>query len=86
MDEQIWMDISRQLDTLINMLTEEKRSKKKMKTGRPSKEHIVVRFRNRYPDVTKTQCVRMTGLSIKTVSKYWNVGEKRESNCEEKEV
>ena len=77
MDEQMLVNISKQLDTLITMLTEEGH-KKKAKIGRPKKEHIVLRFRERYPEFSKSQCVKITGLSIKTVSKYWNVYEKNE--------
>ena len=71
MEEQLLINISKQLERLIDMHTELPR-KQQSKIGRPSKEHVVTKFRESYPNFTKAQCVEVTGLTIKTVSKYWN--------------
>ena len=68
--EEILRDISKQLDEVMNMLAKQE-PQASHKIGRPTKEDIVMRYRRKYPDDSKTSCVRATGLSIKTVSKYW---------------
>ena len=72
MEEQMLIYISKQLDELTSLLTTKEVAKEKTRAGRPEKKHIVFRFRDKYPNSSKTQCVRMTELSIKTVSKYWD--------------
>ena len=75
MEEKMLLKLSEQLDAIMAMLEKEyPRSKKKTKgkMGRPTKGHIVLRFRKHSPEDSKLECVRQTGLSIKTVSKYWN--------------
>jgi len=66
--------ISKQLNIIIEMLAKEKHtvSDKTRKMGRPTKQHLVRIYRSRYPLNRKMQCARETGLSIKTVSKYWH--------------
>jgi hypothetical protein len=71
MQEEVLMNISKQLETLIDMLSKEA-GRGTVKVGRPSKKHIVVKFRNTYPTYTKSRCIQITGLSSKTVSKYWD--------------
>lgn len=71
MNEQLLMLISKQLEEISAMLI--KQQVKGGKMGRPSKEHIVVRYRKNYPEGRKTDCARITGISIKTVSKYWDL-------------
>lgn len=39
--------------------------------GRPTAEHIVKEWRNEHPDGKKATCIRETGLSKKTVYKWW---------------
>lgn len=39
--------------------------------GRPTAEHIVRNWQNHNPDGRKVDCARATGLSVKTVSKWW---------------
>ena len=41
--------------------------------GRPTKGHIVRMCRMQHPDARKMEVKRGTGLSIKTVSKYWDI-------------
>ena len=77
MEEQILMRISQQLEALT-MLLEAGEKKPWGKMGRPTKEHIVIRYRMGYPQGKKMECVRATGLSIKTVSKYWNMAIEQE--------
>ena len=75
MDEKMLQKLSEQLDMIMEMLERtqpRKERKRPVKMGRPSKKYIVVRFRKQYPDDAKMDCVRETGVSIKTVSKYWN--------------
>ena len=78
MEEKLLQKLSEQLDTIMEML--ERRQPKKNRTrsgkmGRPSKKHVVVRFRKRYPEAPKIECIKATGLAIKTVSKYWDEAE-----------
>lgn len=40
--------------------------------GRPSAEQTVRSWRNEHPDGRKADCIRETGLSKKTVYKWWN--------------
>jgi len=73
MNEQLLMLISKQLEEINAMLVRQERQKNAQgKMGRPTKEHIVTRYRKRYPTGKKMECARATGISIKTVSKYWN--------------
>ena len=76
MQEEMLMNISKQLETLIEMLSKEEK-KEPAKVGRPNKKHIVVKFRKMYPTYSKSQCMKMTGLSSKTVKKYWDIQEER---------
>ena len=46
--------------------------------GRPSKEHIVKRYRKAYPQGKKMECARVMGINIKTVSKYWDLYEEKD--------
>ena len=71
MQEDLLVNISKQLETVIDMLTE-KVNEPHRTCGRPNKRHIIRRFRKKHPTYSKTQCVQMTGVSIKTVSKYWD--------------
>jgi hypothetical protein len=71
MQEEMLINISKQLETLIEILSKE-RGRGSAKVGRPSKKHVVVNFRKAYPNLSKTRCMRMTGLNSKTVSKYWD--------------
>jgi len=71
MQEQILRLISKQLEEVISLIGTHKKEHWG-KVGRPTKEHIVRKYRQKYPDSWKMQCVRTTGLSIKTVSKYWD--------------
>ena len=41
------------------------------KGGRKSKENVVVEWQKENPTGTKAQCIKETGLSPKTVYKYW---------------
>lgn len=43
------------------------------KDGRPTAERIVREYRWLHPDARKCDCIRDTGLSKKTVYKWWNV-------------
>jgi len=73
METQMLVNISKQLDELMDLLTKELvKEKEKTKAGRPTKEHIVFRYRDRYPKRSKTECIKATELSSKTVSKYWD--------------
>ena len=38
----------------------------------PTKQSQVKNWRNKHPQGSKSECARMTGISPKTVSKYWN--------------
>lgn len=40
--------------------------------GRPTAEHAVSDYRKLHPDARKVDCIRDTGLSKKTVYKWWN--------------
>ena len=71
MQEKMFTKILQQLDEIKGMLNG--KPGKRDRIGRPTKKHIVVKFREDYPDSKKIQCVRKTGLSIKTVSKYWDL-------------
>ena len=42
------------------------------KKGQPTKKEIVLLWRNTYPEGRKIDCERETGLSRKTVLKWWN--------------
>jgi hypothetical protein len=79
MNEKEWLEhISNQLNILTDVLliyqnnASVKNRSPAGKTGRPTKGHIVRIYRMKYPKGLKMQCVRETGLSIKTVSKYWH--------------
>jgi len=72
MEEQMLVMISKQLEELTTLLKQQE-GRSQGKTGRPTKEHIVIRYRTNYPYARKMECVRATGLSIKTVSKYWEI-------------
>jgi hypothetical protein len=71
MSEQMLMLISKQLEEISALLN--KQQLKTGKIGRPSKKHIVMRYRENYPTGRKMECAKMLGISIKTVSKYWDV-------------
>jgi len=75
MNEQLLVLISKQLEEINAMLTkqEQRQGQSQGKMGRPSKEHIVVRYRKSHPNGKKMECAKLTGISIKTVSKYWDV-------------
>ena len=81
MHEQMLMLISKQLEEITRMLTKQYKEPWGQ-TGRPTKEHDVLRYRESYPTARKMECVRATGLSIKTVSKYWELYEE----SKEKEI
>ena len=81
MQEQMLMLISKQLEEITRML-EKQYQGSWGQIGRPTKEHDVLRYRENYPTAGKMECVRATGLSIKTVSKYWGLYEE----SEEKEI
>ena len=73
MEEQLLLLISRQLEEIHVMLTrQQEEGKIPKRLGRPTKEHIVFRYREKYPNGKKMECVKATGISIKTVSKYWD--------------
>lgn len=72
MEEQMLVMISKQLEELTTLI-KQRESRPRSKTGRPTKEHVVIRYRESYPRAKKMECVRATGLSIKTVSKYWEL-------------
>jgi hypothetical protein len=72
--EEILQRISKQLEEIIHLLKVQKQEKTAWgKMGRPTKEHIVRNYRKKKPQKRKMQCVRDTGVSIKTVSKYWDM-------------
>ena len=73
MQEQMLLFIAKQLEEIIKMLEKQEGKESTGKIGRPTKGHIVALYRTNYPEATKTQCVRSTALSIKTVSKYWDL-------------
>ena len=72
MKDEMLQYISRQLTVAISMLEKQQREPTN-KIGRPTKEHIVIGYRESYPEASRRGCARATGLSIKTVSKYWNL-------------
>jgi len=79
MDDDMLALILQQLDNLTNLLLQGKNTNASGKIGRPTKGHIVLAYRQNHPHARKSQCCRETGLSIKTVSKYWEEqGEKHE--------
>jgi len=71
MSEQLLMLISKQLEEINAILT--KQQLKTGKLGRPDKKQIVMRYRENYPTGKKMECARVLGISIKTVSKYWDL-------------
>jgi len=79
MEEQMLIMISKQLEELTTLLGKQKKSSQG-KLGRPTKEHIVIRYRENYPKAKKMACARATGLSIKTVSKYWDMVPTKKEN------
>lgn len=83
MEEKMLMLISKQLERITAMI-EKRQGNYGGKMGRPTKEHIVIQYRISYPEARKMQCARATGLSIKTVSKYWDLiaVENKENNVE----
>ena len=46
--------------------------------GRPDKEQIVLDWRKTHPDGRKAECIRDTGLSKKTVYKWWEPEKKKQ--------
>ena len=82
MQEELLMLISKQLEEIIGVIGTQ-RKERWGKVGRPTKEHIVKKYRKAHPDSWKMQCVRTTGLSIKTVSKYWDAVEKKAEDVQE---
>ena len=75
MDEQLLLQISKQLEELTVLLAKQQK-RPWGKPGRPTKEQEVLRYRENFSESGKMQCVRVTGMSIKTVSKYWDLYEK----------
>ena len=71
MKDEMLHYISKQLAVAISMLEKQQREPTN-KIGRPTKGHIVLGYRESYPESSRRGCARATGLSIKTVSKYWN--------------
>jgi hypothetical protein len=72
--EELLRYIAYQLEELNrNLGIQNNKKTKRDKQGRPTKEHIVRRYRMSNPEGKKMQCARVTGLSIKTVSKYWDI-------------
>lgn len=41
-------------------------------SGRPTKESIIIEWRQLHPAGSKAECIKETGISKKTVYKYWN--------------
>ena len=80
MQEEILITISRQLNEIIHMFEGHSPEKSTRQRGRPTKEYIVMRYREYKPNATKIQCMRETKLDIKTVNKYWDL------HVEEKEA
>ena len=59
------------------------------KEGRPDKLSVVAEWRSEHPEGTKTECIRETGLSKKTVYRWWrevDLMELREYTNKEKMV
>lgn len=84
MEEQMLRMISKQLEELTTLLGKQEKQRTKI-IGRPTKEHVVARYRENYPEGKKSECVRATGMSIKTVSKYWEkVAEKSSTRRNER--
>lgn len=52
---------------------------KSNKNGRPSKEKDVIIWRMQHPLGTKAECIRETGISKKTVYKYWAAAQSNET-------
>jgi len=76
MQEKLLMQICHQIEEISTMVVKrQKQQKSTGKKGRPSKEHIVKQYRKKYPKGRKMECAKKTGLSIKTVSKYWELYE-----------
>ncbi len=50
--------------------------------GRPTAEQTVLEWQNSHPDGTKAACIRETGLSKKTVYKWWYDAEKERQELE----
>jgi len=73
MQEQMLLLIAKQLEEIMKILGKQKNKESVGKMGRPTKEHVVLRYRANYPVSKKMECKRATGLSIKTVSKYWDL-------------
>jgi len=71
MNEEMLVHITRQLDILIELLSDKEKQKTMGKMGRPTKEQIVKRYQESYPSSSKRKCVRVTGLNPRTVRKYW---------------
>ena len=71
MQDEILLLIAKQTEEMVRLLGK-RQQKPSGKPGRPSKKHIVIQYRKKYPDARKMECVRATKLSIKTVSKYWD--------------
>ena len=46
-------------------------AKQSSKNGRPSKEKDIITWRIQHPLGTKAECIKETGISKKTVYKYW---------------
>ena len=73
MDEQILIWISKQLEEIHTMLVRQQQGEETGgKMGRPNKRHLVMQYRRCYPKGKKMECVKLMGISIKTVSKYWD--------------
>ena len=70
MQDELLIYISKQLNMAIEILKRQEKQPTN-KIGRPTKEHIVVRYRQSYPNASKRSCARATGLSTKTVRKHW---------------
>ena len=84
MQEQMLLFITKQLEEIVRLLEKQENKGTAGKIGRPTKEHVVLRYRENYPVARKTECTKATGLSIKTVSKYWDLYKQEEQGKEEK--
>ena len=78
MEEKMLVMISKQLSELIALIKKQTKQQGQ-KVGRPTKEHVVAQYRANYPDKRKVDCVQETGLSFKTVNKYWKMALEKES-------
>ena len=72
MSEIVLEDISKQLeDILLRLSYIEGKLGDKKAAGRPSKKALVEKYQEKHPLETKASCAKATGISRKTVRKYW---------------